>query len=266
MSDAVNADNHELERLMLQAFRDPAYRAVLIHALKNSTVFVEGRIEGGNTRLYDWRRSDGSRIIDVYTSEELLRQADGVNQQYCMRLRGLQLASVQGCAIGLSSADCTIEFDGAEFDLWNAPVTVSDRAYPQNHRPMRLQLLTAYPDQWVRPLAKWLYHADGAQAAYLGLLEPVSGVAADRLHVLLAVRVAAREDGLKMESELFNQATMMAEKNGCHMTVRLIDGSEASDDLALCLTEHAQPFYIRSAVNQWRRRLGLSPALAVKTL
>ena len=94
-----------LEQAMIQLKADASSKPHFIQTLLASDVYFEGRQEGDSFRIYEQNLSDGSQIIDLYTSKRLLLQAEGVNPKYCQCFNAAMLLTMlkdKSCSISLS--------------------------------------------------------------------------------------------------------------------------------------------------------------------
>ena len=253
---------------MIQLKADPSSKPHFIQTLLSSEVYFEGRQEGDSFRIYDQNRSDGSKIIDLYTNEHLLRQADGVNPDYCAHLNAftlLMLLKEQNFFVSLNhttSNEMTFTPDEVRVMLGVVPVHEEELDVS-----VAVKILKQYPKEWVQPIAAVCQRFKSARAAYLGVMDNQDQENTP-LCVLLLIDMASSNERETLKTDLFNVSIELLKTRNVEMKILFHeqDDKHSSDDFVTQLMEQTEPFYIQSKANQWRQRLGLPPTIAAKTI
>ena len=251
---------------MIQLKADASSKPHFIQTLLTSEVYFEGRQEGDSFRIYEQNRSDGSQIIDLYTNEQLFRQAEGVNPDYCAYFNAatlLMLLKDQAFFVSLNQGTPDeMTFTPSEVKVMlglSLPVDDEELGMSIAVRP-----LTQYPKELVRPIAAACQRFKSAQAAYLGLVDD-GGAGDTPACLVLVIDTAPSDDMAQMRTDLFNVAVELMKSLEVEMRVDFHDHNSSMDDIAKVIVQQTQPFYVQSKSNQWRRRLGLPPSIAAKT-
>ena len=258
---------HALEQAMIQLKADASSKPHFIQTLLSSDVYFEGRQEGDSFRIYEQNLSDGSHIIDLYTSKRLLLQAEGVNPEYCQCFNaGMLLTMVKdkSCLISLNHATPDeMIFTPCEVQVMLGIIPQSDDELLGEQVVVRP--VQTFSKEWALPLAAVCQRFKSAQAAYLGVVD--DGGRADALScALLVIDTTPSDDLAQMKDDVLDVAMELSKTLKIDMGVAFNESSSSDDDIAKLLVQQTQPFYVKSKSNQWRKRLGLPPAISVQTV
>ena len=255
-----------LEQAMIQLKADASSKPHFIQTLLTSEVYFEGRQEGDSFRIYEQNRSDGSQIIDLYTNEQLLRQAEGVNPDYCAHFNAatlLMLLKDQAFFVSLNhGTPDEMTFTPSEVKVMlGLSLPVDDEALGM---PIAVKPLKRYPKELVRPIAAVCQRFKSAQAAYLGLVDD-GGAGDTPACLVLIIDTAPSDDMAQMKVDLFDVTIELTKTLKIQMRLEFNEPNSSDDDLSNAFVQQAQPFYVQSKSNQWRKKLGLPPSITAQT-
>lgn len=256
-----------LEQAMIQLKADASSKPHFIQTLLTSDVYFEGRQEGDSFRIYEHNLSDGSQIIDLYTSKRLLLQAEGVNPAYCQCLNAAMLLTMlkdKSCLISLNHAtpdEMTLTPCEVQVMLGIMP-QIDDEPFDEQTAVRPVQTVSK---EWALPLAAVCQRFKSARAAYLGVVD-VGGRDDALPCVLLVIDTLPSDDLAQMKDDVLDVAMELSKTLKIVMRVAFNEPSSSDDDIAKLFVQQTQPFYVKSKSNQWRRRLGLPPAISVQTV